>query len=400
MTTMRFQYRAATAAGQMVEGIAEAPSRQGLLEQLHRRQLYPVAVEPAAPAVRRAAGRRLNRRAAVALWSRNFATLLGAAMPVDRALAVTAEQAGHEGLANALRHVRRSVQEGSSIADAMALYPTYFPQLVTAMVAAGETSGALEIVFTQLAAQLEERTELRGQVRSALIYPALMAVVASIGVIVLLLVVVPRFTTMLEDVGGSLPVTTQLLVWGSAAMTGAWWLWLGLAAAAGYGIAIMLTRPSARKRWHAWRLSQPVVGDLERKFVTARFTRTLGMLLKSGVSIVPALRIARASVTNVALAEQIDGVVIAVAGGSALAPALADSLPPLAVHMLAVGEESGRLEELCVRISDTYDGEVRRALRSAVAMIEPAMILLFGALVGFVALAMLQAIYSINTTAL
>jgi type II secretory pathway component PulF len=359
-----------------------------------------VTVEQAAPAIQRAAGRRLNRRAAVALWSRNFATLLGAAVPVDRALAVTAEQAGHEGLADALRHVRRSVQEGSGVADALSLYPTFFPQLVTAMVAAGETSGALEVVFSQLAVYLEETAELRAQVRSALIYPALMAAVASIGIIVLLLVVVPRFSTMLEDVGGSLPVTTQLVVWGSTAMTGAWWLWLGLAVGAGYGIAVLLARPANRKRWHAWRLSRPVVGDLELKFVTARFTRTLGMLLESGVSIVPALRIARASVTNMALAEEIDGVVTTVAGGSALAPALADSLPPLAVHMLAVGEESGRLEELCVRISDTYDGEVRRALRTAVAMIEPAMILLFGALVGFVALAMLQAIYSINTTAL
>jgi general secretion pathway protein F len=146
-------------------------------------------------------------------------------------------------------------------------------------------------------------------------------------------------------------------------------------------------------------LSWPVSGDLELKTVTARFARTLGMLLDSGVSIVPALRIARASITNTALAEEIDGVVTAVAEGGALAPALANSLPPLAVHMLAVGEESGRLEALCMRIADTYDAEVRRSLRTAVAMIEPAMILVFGALVGFVALAMLQAIYSINTTA-
>lgn len=399
MTSVRFHYRAATAQGQVVDGIAEASSRQGLLEQLHRRQLYPVAVEQVVPPTRRAAHRRLNRRAAVTLWSRNFATLLGAAVPVERALAQTAEQAGHEGLADALRVVRRALQEGSSVADALAKHPTFFPPLVTAMVAAGEASGALDTVFERLAAYLEETAELRAQVRSAMIYPALMAVIASLGVIVLLLFVVPRFATILEDVGGALPLTTQILVWGSGMLSKTWWLLLALVGAGVYGATAMLERPEIKLRWHRWRLSRPVVGDLELKIVTARFARTLGMLLDSGVSIVPALRIARASVTNLAVAEEIDGVVTAVGEGSGLAPALASSLPPLAVHMLAVGEETGRLEELCMRIADTYDAEVRRSLRTAVAMIEPAMILVFGALVGFVALAMLQAIYSINTTA-
>ncbi|NIN49930.1 MAG: hypothetical protein GTN62_07425 [Gemmatimonadales bacterium] len=397
--TVRYHYRAATVQGELVDGIVEVPSRQSLLEQLHRRQLYPVAVEELAPAGAAPTRRRLSRRVAVALWARNFATLLGAAVPVDRALAVTAEQAGHEGLADALRQVRRSVQEGSSVADSLGQHPTLFPPLVTAMVAAGETSGALDAVFEQLAEYLEEMAELRAQVRSAVIYPALMAVVASIGVIVLLLFVVPRFSAILEDVGGSLPLTTQLLVGASVALSKAWWALLILAVAAGYGIVTMFARPELRRRWHAWRLSWPHVGELELKYLTARFSRTLGMLLRSGVSIIPALRIARASVTNTAVGGRIDGAVTGVAEGSPLAAALAGSLPALALQMLAVGEESGRLEDMCLRIADTYDGEVRRALRGAVAMIEPLMILIFGVLVGFVALAMLQAIYSINTSA-
>jgi type II secretory pathway component PulF len=395
--TVRYHYRAATVEGDVVDGIANAESRQGLLAQLHQRALYPVVIEEVARPSTRTSRQRLSRRAAVALWARNVATLLASAVPVDRALAVTAEQVGHEGLADALRRVQRSVQEGASIADALAQHAAYFPPVIVAAVAAGEASGALEVVFQQLADHLEELGELRAQVRSALLYPVLMAAVATVGVVVLLLFVVPRFTAILEDVGGSLPITTQVLVWTSAALSRAWWVWLVLIGGAMYGGAALSRRPGVRAQWHAWRLTLPRIGDLERKYVTARFARTLGMLLQSGVSIVPALRIARAAVGNVAVAEGVDRAAASVMQGSALAPALAGSLPPLAMQMLAIGEESGQLEDICMRIAKTYDGEVRRALRAAVSLIEPVMILAFGVLVGFVALAMLQAIYSVNT---
>jgi general secretion pathway protein F len=158
----------------------------------------------------------------------------------------------------------------------------------------------------------------------------------------------------------------------------------------------MLARPEVRLGWHRMRLGWPVVGDIERKYSAARVTRTVGLLLKSGVPALPALRIARTSATNLVMREGLDRAASQLAEGSALAPALAGILPPLAVQMMAVGEESGRLEELCVRVADSYDGEVRRAMRTAVTLIEPALILTFGALVGFIALAMLQAIYGID----
>jgi type II secretory pathway component PulF len=398
-TAVRYRYRAATAEGQVVEGVLQAPSRQTALAELHRQRLFPVTLDEVAPASTRPRGRAPSRQAAIALWTRNVSILLGAGVPLDRALAFTAEQAGHEGLADAVRQARRAVQSGSSLADALAPHPRYFGPLVVAMVAAGESSGALDIVFERLAAHLEEVAELRSQVRSALLYPALMAVVASVGVTVLLTFVVPRFATILGDVGGRLPATTRALVAASTLLTHWWWLLLAAAAALGYAAAAALGRPRYRAAWHRARLAWPRIGDLEVKYVTARFTRTLGLLLRSGVPMLSALRIARAAVGNVVLSEGVERAASAVAQGSAPAPALAGTLPALAVQMIAVGEESGRLEELCVRVADTYDGEVRRALRTAVAMVEPVMILAFGALVGFVALAMLQAIYSINTTA-
>src|SRR5207245_1704940 len=225
--TVRFRYRAATPEGNVVEGLVQAPSRQSVLEELRRQHLYPVAVDEAAAADAARAGRRLGRRAAVALWTRNAGTLLGAGVPLDRALAFTAQHAGHDGLAEAVRQVRRAVQAGTSLADALAQHPRYFDPLFVAMVAAGEASGALEIVFERLSEHLEEGAELRSQVRSALLYPALMAVVASVGVVVLLGFVIPRFASILADVGSTRPFSTRLLLGASHLLTWCRRAWIG-----------------------------------------------------------------------------------------------------------------------------------------------------------------------------
>ncbi|MEO6055417.1 MAG: type II secretion system F family protein [Gemmatimonadales bacterium] len=395
----QYRYRAATTNGQVVEGMVQAPSRQSVLETLHRQRLYPVAVDEVAAG--RGAPRRGRMRAseALAAWARTTATLVGAGLPLDRALAFAAQHLGHEGVRGALDRVRREVQAGADLADALAAQPKVFGPIFPAMAAAGEATGQLDAAFDRLAEHLEERAELASQVRSALIYPALMAVVSGLGVLVLLGFVVPRFTAMLAEAGGSLPASTRLLVALSALLTGWWWVWLPVLVVGGYAMATALRRPDVRRRLHLARLGWPWVGDLELKYATAQSMRTLGMLLRSGLPILPALRIARTTVPNLGLREVMERAAAAVGEGGRLAPSLAEALPPLAVQMLAVGEESGRLDELCLRIAETYDAEVRRAVRTVVALIEPAMIVLFGGLVGFVALAMLQAIYSINTSA-
>ena len=394
--TLRYHYRAATAAGQVVEGVLQATSRRGVVDELRRQQLFPVVVDEAAVASGPVRASRLSRRRAVALWTRPAATLLGAGVPLDRVLSFSAAQAGHDGLADALRSVRRSVQQGVSLAEALGRHPRYFDPLFAAMVSAGEASGALEVVFERLADHLDEAAELRSQVRAALIYPALMAVVACIGTVVLLAFVIPRFAVILTDIGGSLPTSTRLLLGASRLLTTGWWLWLIAAGAIGYFARRVVADPATRRTWHGARLRWPWVGDLERKYAAAGFAHTLGLLLKSGVPALPALQIARNASSNLALQEGFDRAATAVAEGGALAPALQGTLPPLALQMIAAGEESGRLEDLCLHVAATYDGEVRRAVRAAVAMLEPVLILVFGALVGFVALAMLQAIYGIN----
>lgn len=395
----RYRYRAATAEGQVVEGVLQAQSQQTVLETLHRQRLYPVAVEEVGTGRAGGRGSRLSARAALTLWARNTATLLEAGLPLDRALAFTVEHLGNDTVRDALKRVRREVQGGASLAEALAAQPTVFAPMFGAMIAAGEATGQLDAVFDRLAEHLEEGAELRSQVRSALVYPALMAAVAGLGVLVLLGFVVPRFTSILQEVGGTLPASTRALVALSGALTRWWWLWLPLLVAGAYVMVTALRRPEVQRVWHRKRLRWPWVGDLELKYATAQFTRTLGLLLRSGLPILPALRIARSTVPNVALRDAVERASATVGEGGALAPSLAETLPPLATQMLAVGEESGRLDVLCLRIADTYDAEVRRAVRAMVALIEPGMIIIFGGLVGFVALAMLQAIYSINTSA-
>lgn len=395
--TRRYHYRAATAEGQRVEGVLQAPSRQTVLESLRRQRLYPFAVdEEAERAPSRAS--RVGTRSALTLWARNAATLLGAGLPLDRVLRFTAEHVGNKTVSDALRRARHEVQGGASLADAFAAQPGVFSPIFAAMISAGEATGQLDLAFDRLADHLEEGAELRSQVQSALMYPALMALVAGVGITILLGFVVPRFTAILEEMGGALPLSTRLLVGASAVVTGWWWLWLPLLLAGISVLVMTLRRAEVQRRWHRSRLHWPVVGDLELKYATAQFTRTLGLLLQSGLPILPALRIARTAVPNRALQEAVDRAATEVGEGRALASSVAEALPGLAVQMLAVGEESGRLDELCLRVADTYDGQVRRTLRTVVGLIEPAMIILFGGIVGFVALAMLQAIYSINAS--
>lgn len=399
---MRFRYRAATADGGEVDGTLDAASRAAALDALRRRALVPIALDDAdaTPAVTTSArawlAPRAGRAESAALFARTLATLLEAGVPLERALAFTAEQAAHPQVAAALADVRQAVRGGAGLAASLARHPTIFGPLAVAMLGAGEAAGALAPAAARLADHLDEAAELRAQVRAALLYPALMAGVAAVGVTVLLLVVVPRFVTMLGEVGGTLPRSTRLLVAASRVLVGGWWAWLLLAVAAVAGARGWLSVPANRARWHAARLALPVVGPLERRWATARVTRTLGLLLAGGERLLPALRVAAGAAPNLAVGAGVERAAARVAEGERLAPALAGVVPPLAAQLLAVGEETGRLGPMAERVADVYDVEVRRALRTAVALLEPAMIVLFGVIVGFVALALLQAVYAVD----
>jgi general secretion pathway protein F len=396
--TERFRYRASDAEGHLVEGVVQASTRVIALEELRRQRLVPVDIAPLGSELTGAAPKQ-RRTEALATWARTVATLLEAGVPLDRALGFAATHAGHPVVATASADVRADVQGGGTLADALRTRDAVFGALIPAMAAAGEESGALDRAMAALADHLDEANDLRGQVRSALVYPAIMAGASATGITVLLAFVVPRFTAMLQETGGTLPLSTRILVGMSRVVTQWWWLWLLLALGTIVAARAWLGDGANRRRFHAARLRWPVVGAIETSFATARFTRALGMLLGSGMPVLGALRIARGTVSNLALGAALDRAAEDVSHGVRIASALAPVLPPLGAQLLAVGEETGRVPDLARQVADTYDRELKRALRSAVALIEPALIVCFAVLVGFVALAMLQAIYSVNAGA-
>lgn len=396
----RFRYRAADAAGRVVEGSLQSQSRREAIEDLRRQDLYPVDVAEVGLAVPASRATSSPLGDALAVWTRTVATMLGAGLSLERALSFSSVDATNAVLASAVTAVRGDIHGGSTLASAMRKQPRVFGQLYLAMVTAGEESGALDQVLARLADSLDEGSELRGKIRSALLYPALMAIVATMGVTVILLFVIPRFVEMLGEVGGTLPVSTRILLALSGAVAKWWWLFVVCAGGIAYAVRRWLENPENAVAWHRARLAIPITGDLERNYTTARFTRTIGLLQLSGVGILSSLRIARSAVTNQFMGMQLQLAAEAVSHGRRLSPELEGILPALAVQLLSAGEESGRLAELSLRAADNYDRDVARRLRTLISLLEPVLIVVFGVLVGFVALAMLQAIYSVNARVL
>lgn len=396
MSVSAFTYRAANADGSIVEGTLDAVDERAAIAALRRQSLVPVTVQAAAAKRRTFSWGGGSRHDAVATAVRTLSAFIGSGAPLDRALDFSALHATHPEVSQALRSIHEAVRGGSTLAAAFAAQQHVFGTLAPAMVRAGEESGSLDTALKALAEHYDRAREFRAQLQSALLYPALMGVVAVLGVTVMLTFVVPRFVEMLGANGGTLPVTTRMLVALSRALVRGWWLWGLLIAGLVAGLRVWRTIPGNIGRWHAARLRLPVVGPLEEKVWTARFLRSLGVLLRGGAPLLSSLRIARDGIGNMAFAAGLDRAIRAVERGDQVSAALAGELPPLAAQLLAVGEESGSLDDMAMRTAESYEGDVRRSLTVAISLLEPVLIIVFGALVAFFALAMLQAVYSIN----
>ena len=392
-----FRYRAATASGEVVEGILSAASTREAADELRRQTLVPVSIESTTRQAvgKQMSGPRAGKRESITTAVRTVATLLFAGISLERALDFAARHASHPDVSEAFRAIQIDVQRGTMLSEAVRKQPT-LGAFAAAVCRAGEESGTLDQALVRLADWYERELELRSQVRSALTYPALMGIVAGIGVAVLLILVVPRFVAILGDIGAELPLSTRILVGTSSLVVGWWWLWVPLIAASILATRWWFSQPGNRRRWHAARLTLPGVGELERNATTAQFTNAWGVLLDSGTPMLSALRVAREGIANESIASEIDAAVERVARGERVSESLAGALTPLAVELLAAGEESGRLPEMCARVAAVHEESAQRSVRTLVKLIEPVLILVFGAVVGFIALAMLQAVYSVN----
>jgi general secretion pathway protein F len=400
-----FAYRAADRRGQTIDGVMEAADARAVVERLQRDAYFPIRIAPQGQPRRflglawqdigrgRVAGRDLVS------FTQQLATLVEAGLPLDRALAIQAELAPTARLRAILGDVLRSVQGGSSLADALGKHhPRPFSRLYINMVRAGEKGGVLETTLRRLAGFLEESQEFRDALVSALIYPVLLIGVGAAAVVFLMAFVIPRFATIFKDLGATIPLPTLILLEVSGVVQRYWWL-LALVAVAGALVSRMVLATS-RGRLAADRLllRLPVVGEVIVKTEVARFTRVLGTLLRSGVAMIPALTDVRAMLGNQVLARAVEGLGDGARRGAGLAQPMAETraFPPLAVHMVRVGEETGRLEEMLLQVAATFEADTRKLVKRLIALAEPCIILVMGVVVGFIVVAMLLAILSVT----
>ena len=394
----RFRYKAATPGGETVEGEVEAGSRDAAVANLQAAGYLPIrAVEIGAGAAGRGRSGR-TARGKLAIFTRELATLLRAGLPLDQALQTLESLDEKSEIGNMVRRLRARLQQGAAFSGALAEEGAPFDRLYLNMVRAGEASGALETTLERLAEYLERAAALRATVISASIYPAILLALAAVSLVALLVFVIPQFTALLADAGQTLPLLSRI-VFGASALLRGYGLWLAGAAAAGFW---WWRRHAGDPRHTLQRdrrlLRLPLVGELILKLETARLARTLGTLLGSGVPILTAMQLAREVLGNRALALAAEQAGAALQRGGRLGQALAQSavFPPLAVQLIQVGEETGRLDDMLLRLARMYEEDTRIATRRLLALLEPTLILGLGVMIALIVVATLLAVLSLN----
>ena len=402
-----FAYKGVTATGKSIRGHVDADSPRTARAKLRRDGVFPMEIaedsavaQPRAQAGRRFALPTLQRVSALdmALATRQASTLIGAGIPLVESLAALTEQVENPRLKSVLGRVRDRVNEGASFADALA-EGGIFSDLYVSMVRAGEAGGALETVLERLADYLESQVRLRNKVSSVLIYPTVMFLFAMLVVGVLVTVVLPQITSLLESLNQPLPFYTRWIIALSEFVREAWWS-LGLAAAAAFAaLRAAIRTPRGRATYDRLRLRTPVVGRVVRLLAISRFTRTLSTLLAGGLPIVTALDTAKDVADNVVLGRAIDEARASITEGASVAQPLRASgeFPPLVTHMIQVGEQSGQLEAMLSKVADTYDEQVETTVTRLTALLEPLLILMMVGIVMVIILATLVPLLQVTS---
>jgi general secretion pathway protein F len=400
-----FEYIAIDAAGKRVKGMLDADTAMSARQKLREMELMPAQVgettKTAKPTRDITLAELLARpkTADIALFTRQLGVLLQAGMPLIDAFNAVLEQIDNKRLVKIVYQIKETISEGASLSVALGQHARYFPKLYINMVKAGESSGALEIVLFRLADFLDKQLALRRRVSSAMIYPALMMMVGFGVLFFLMTYIIPTITKIFSQFDRALPVPTVALIGISSFMRTYWWAILASVVLAVLLLAQYKRTERGRTRWDKMKLSIPIFGKLNRKMAVARFVRTLGTLTHSGVNLLDSLEIVKSIVDNQVIARAIDQAQEGVRKGEDLASSLKRSavFPPVVIHMIALGERSGQLEEMLIRVADSFDDEVETTLAGLVSLLEPAMIVIMAAVVGFVVLAMLLPIFDMNS---
>ena len=387
-----FTYTARNAAGELKTATVEAANAQDVVAQLRRQRMTVVKVDENAKPKKISGSIKMRD---IVIFTRQFSTMINAGLPLVQALDILAKQTENKVLAAATRDIVFDVESGHTVADALAKHPKAFSELYVNMVAAGEAGGILDTILMRLATFMEKNDALVRKVKGAMIYPGVIMSVAVIAISVLLIFVIPVFQNMFAGVGMALPLPTRVVIAASNFLRGYWWAVI----AAGVGGSFMFKRyyasSSGKLVIDRLMLRIPVLGDVLRKSAVSRFTRTLGTLISSGVSILDGLEITAKTAGNRVIQDAIMQSRASIAGGDTIAAPLQKSqvFPPMVISMIAVGEQTGGLDEMLSKIADFYDEEVDAAVSNLLSLLEPIMIVFLGVVVGGMVVAMYLPIF-------
>ena len=399
-----FTYKAVSSEGRVTEGTLEAADQKTALAKLQEQGQLPIKVTSSEEKgllgleLTLPWQRKRVRRSDLLVFTQELATLTGAGLPLDRSLTILSNLTENEYLREIVKELLREIKGGKSLSDSMAIYPHVFPKLYVSMVKAGEAGGALDAILIRLIEYLEEAEELKNYFTSSMIYPVILGTISSAAIILMVTFVIPKFADIFENAGAPVPLPMRIMLGISGVITGYWWLFLLIIIG-----AVLLTRrylnsEQGRTRLDTALLKMPLLGNLMTQLEVSRFSRTLGTLLKSAVPMIQSISIVREVVGNTVISKSLDRVIAGVKKGDGLSKPLHDTkvFPDFSIHLLEVGEETGRLDEMLLRVADTYDRDVRNSVKRLVALFEPMIILFMGVLIGLMVVSMLYSIFSIN----
>jgi general secretion pathway protein F len=390
-----FSYKATSIEGAIIEGVMEAPEEAAVLQKLKTSGVIPIKVS--VPKEKRGTSLGFgSRRGDLLAFTMELSALLDAGLPLDRSLNILATISTKSPMRGVIESVLKSIREGRSFSEGLQRHPRVFSNLFVNMVKAGEAGGVLGVVLEKLGEFQESTKELRDHVFSAMIYPIILLITSGLSVVLLLTLVLPRFSVIFSELGTALPLPTQVLLAFSGVLQVYWWLGILVILAVWVLSRSYVRTESGRLAWD--RLKLALMGDVIRQLETARFCRTLGTLLRSGVSLLQALNNSRDVVTNTVMASAIDRVSRGAKEGRGIASPLADArvFPPLALSMIQVGEETGQLDVMLLKVASAYERSLKESIKRVISILEPAIILVMAGVIGFIVVAMLMAIFSIT----
>jgi general secretion pathway protein F len=395
-------YKATTLNGQTVEGAMDGKDEETIIQSLHQLGYIPIRI---VSHQEKGTGLRgpsfLRQRVGVKnllAFTQELSTLISAGLPIDRSLNILGTLTENDTLRETVKDVLKKVEGGNSLAEALGNHPRIFPKLYINMVKAGESGGFLETILSRLAQYLQGMKEIRDHLISVMIYPLILILVTGISITLLVTFVIPRFAMIFSDIKQTIPLPTQIVLTFSQLVRDYWWAGVGAVVLIYLGLRAYKKDEERRWRWDRSKLRWIVVGDLIKKVEVARFARTLGTLLQSGVSILPAFNLVKEISQNLAISRSIAHVQDRLREGKGISRSMEETgaFPPLAIHMISVGEETGTLDQMLIKVAEAYEESVRTAVKRLVSLLEPLIILVMGGVILFIVISILWAILSVN----